>query len=439
MTLLVPILHKMGASEKKMFILYCLLQLLFLPILLLLLIPAITIPKYRGRIPGRLGADLSTRIPATTGDQKTIWIHALSVGEVTSAIPLLKGLRRDHPRHRIVFSVATRSGLTIARKLAVNTVDHIISSPIDLLPVVALFVRRIQPVLFILVETDFWPGLLGYLRFKNIPAVLVNGRISEKSMKGYIRFRFFFRPLFCSFRYLFMQTRADAKAMNILGVDQERIKTVGNLKFDTDIRNNPTAADELQTLFPSEKTLLIAGSTHPGEEEILFQVFKGLRHSFPHLLLIIAPRNPKRKKEICSLAESLHLDIECRTAMNTSRSPVFLLDTIGELNDFYSLSHIAFIGGTLVNSGGHNPVEPAIFGIPVLFGPDMSDFHEIALSLLRAGGGIQVKNGNELQQALESLLVSDSKRKEYGSAARQCIIMQRGVIDKHLKIINKLM
>jgi len=438
MTLLPPVLRKVGDCEK-MFILYCLLQLLFLPVLLLLIIPAIAIPKYRGRIPARLGAGLSAIIPAAAAGRKTIWVHALSVGEVTSAIPLLKGLRRDHPRHRIVFSVATRSGQTIARKLAVDLVDHIIASPIDILPVVALFVHRIHPILFVLVETDFWPGLLGYLRLKKIPAVLVNGRISEKSMKGYSRFRFFFRPLFCSFRYLFMQTAADAKAMKTLGVEQRRIKTAGNLKFDTHIRNYPAGTNQLQTLFPSGKILFIAGSTHPGEEKILFQVFTTLRHSFPHLLLIVAPRNPDRKKEICSLAESFHLDVECRTAMKASRSPVFLLDTIGELIDFYSLSHIAFIGGSLVNCGGHNPVEPAIFGIPVLFGPDMTDFHEIALSLLRTGGGVQVKDGNELLRTLESFLNSDSRRKKYGIAARQCISLQRGVINNHLKIINKLM
>ncbi|BCL60258.1 3-deoxy-D-manno-octulosonic acid transferase [Desulfomarina profundi] len=421
-----------------MFILYCLLQLFFLPVLLLLIIPAMAIPKYRGRIPARLGAGLSAIIPASAASQKTIWVHALSVGEVTSAIPLLEGLRRDHPRHRIVFSIATRSGHTIARKLAANLVDYIIPSPIDLLPVVMLFVHRIRPMLFILVETDFWPGLLGYLRLKNIPAVLVNGRISEKSMKGYYRFRFFFRPLFRSFRYLFMQTEFDAKAMNTLGVGEKCIKTAGNLKFDTNILNN-SAANELHSLFPSEKTLLIAGSTHPGEEEVLFQVFKTLRHSFPHLLLIVAPRNPNRKEEICSLAESLDLDIECRTSMNSSRSPIFLLDTIGELINFYSLSHIAFIGGSLVNYGGHNPVEPALFGIPVLFGPYMSDFHEIALSLLRAGGGLQVKDGNELQQSLESFLASDRKREKYGFAAQQCIQQQRGVINNHMEILNKLM
>lgn len=437
MTLLPPVLREAGDCEK-MFILYCLLQLLFLPVLLLLLIPALAIPKYRGRIPARLGAGLSAIIPAPAAGQKTIWVHALSVGEVTSAIPLLKELRRAHPRHRIVFSIATRSGQTIARKLAANLVDHIIPSPIDLLPVVILFVHRIQPMLFILVETDFWPGLLGYLRLKNIPAVLVNGRISEKSMKGYNRFRFFFRPLFRSFRYLFMQTEFDAKAINTLGVEEKCIKTAGNLKFDTNILNN-SAANELHSLFPSEKILLIAGSTHPGEEKILFQVFKTLRNSFPHLLLIVAPRNPNRKEEICSLAESFDLDLECRTSMNSSRSPIFLLDTIGELINFYSLSHIAFIGGSLVNYGGHNPVEPALFGIPVFFGPYMSDFHEIALSLLRAGGGLQVKDGNELQQSLESFLTSDSRREEYGVAAQQCIKQQRGVINNHMEILNKLM
>jgi 3-deoxy-D-manno-octulosonic-acid transferase len=289
------------------------------------------------------------------------------------------------------------------------------------------------------VETDFWPGLLGFLQFRKIPAVLVNGRISEKSKEGYKRFRIFFRPLCQSFTHLFMQTRNDADFMEQLGIQKECIQTLGNLKFDIDINEKQLLPKEYYNIFPPDALIFIAGSTHPGEEKIIFHVFKTLQNRCPLLRLIVAPRNPERREEICSLAKSNGLDIECRTAVNNSTVNVFLLDTIGELINFYAISHIAFVGGSLVKSGGHNPIEPAGFGLPVLFGPDMSDFHEIAHSLVTAGGARQVADGTELQRALESFLVSERERKRYGTAARQCIVQQRGVINNHLKFLKTLL
>ena len=423
-----------------MFLLYNILQLICLPILVpLLILMALLISKYRGRMLYRLGLGLSSTIDKPKPDQKTIWIHALSVGEVTSAVPLIKGLREKYPSERIVLTVATRSGETIARKILADLVDHIVPSPLDFLPTVALFYARIRPHLFILVETDFWPNLLLYLQYKKTPIVLVNGRVSEKSFTGYRRFSFFFAPIFTSFTYLFMQTELDKTNMAGLGISQRKIKVLGNLKFDTLTPDHSLKSSSLSALIPENKLVLIAGSTHPGEEEIIFNLFQKLMATCPDLFLIVVPRNPARANEIIGLAEKNNLSVTTRSSKTKTLSDILLVDTIGELISFYALSHIAFVGGSLVDERGHNPIEPATFGLPVICGQYMQDFHEITLSLIESGGAIQVKNPKELEEALMTILTSGEVRQRYGEAAKNCVVQQRGVVNKHLEYLQTLL
>jgi len=423
-----------------MFLLYNILQLIFLPILApLLIILTLVTPKYRGRMQTRLGFGLRSHINNPLPGQMTIWIHALSVGEVTSTVPLVEGLRKKYPASRIVLSVSTRSGEAIARTSMVELVDHIIPSPLDFLPVIAFFFTLIKPQLFILVETDFWPNFLLYLQYKKVPTVLVNGRISEKSLTGYKRFAFFFRPMFHSFCYLFMQTKLDQENLVKFGIDKKRIKVFGNLKFDTQITEKKASIPSLSKLIPHNKLLITAGSTHQGEEEILFATIRKIQGDFPRLMLIIVPRNPNRSDEICSLAREHGLSIAIRSKNNTAHADILLVDTIGELVSFYALSDIAFVGGSLVEEGGHNPIEPAIFGIPVLFGPNMHDFHEIAASLINSGGGEQVCDSQTLQFSLESLLSSEKLRHKRGTAAKACVFKQRGVVNRHLELLQTLL
>ncbi len=423
-----------------MFLLYNILQLVFLPVIAILLLGKTLItPRYRGRINSRLGFGIKKQINQPTTGQTTIWVHALSVGEVTSAVPLLHGIRNRYPTARIVFTVSTRSGETIARKLLTGLADTIIPSPLDFLPVITLFCARIQPQLFILIETDFWPNLLLYLKYKKIPTVLVNGRISEKSMAGYDRFSFFFRPMFRSFHYLFMQTKIDMQNMINLDISKEKIRVLGNLKFGTQVDAIQPVPSSISRLLTENRLIITAGSTHQGEENILFEVIKKLQIDHPGIMLILAPRNPDRAKEICTLAKRHNLTITLRSENIPASSDILLIDSIGELILFYALSDIAFLGGSLVNKGGHNPIEPAILGLPVLFGPHMEDFFEIAISLIKEGGGEQVSDAKMLKHALEPLLSSEELRCKRGAAAKKCVIRQRGVIEKHLEILQTLL
>ena len=423
-----------------MILLYNILQLIIFPVLApLLLTMALITPRYRGRMAARLGFGAKYRIPQPSAEQKTIWVHALSVGEVTSAVPLLQGIREKYPTGRIIFTVSTLSGEAIARKRLGELTDHIIPSPLDFLPITALFCARIQPHLFILVETDFWPNLLLYLQYKQIPTILVNGRVSEKSMTGYKRFSFFFRPMFRSFNHLFMQTKLDMQNMIKLGIDNEKIHVLGNLKFDTQVDSMEQVPLAISNLLPKNRLIITAGSTHPGEEDILFDVINKLQTDYPQIILIMAPRNPDRADEICTLAKQHGLTIMLRSQNAPSSSDILLVDTIGELMSFYSLSDIVFVGGSLVSKGGQNPIEPAILGIPVLFGPNMQDFHEIAISLIKEGGGEQVNDAETLKRALELLLSSEELRRKRGSAAKKCVLKQRGVIERHLEIMQTLL
>jgi len=423
-----------------MFLFYNILQFIFLPVFApLFMIMTIITPRHRGRITARLGLGKKNTIPLPSAGQITIWIHALSVGEVTSAVPLLRGIKEKYPSGRIIFTVSTRSGEAVARKLLAGLADIITPSPLDILPIIALFYSRIQPQLFILIETDFWPNLLGYLKYKNTPAVLMNGRVSEKSMAGYKRFGFFFRPMFRSFHYLFMQTNLDMQNMINMDISKEKIQVLGNLKFDSSADSLKSVPPSISKLLPENKLILTAGSTHYGEENILFDVITKLKPVCPQFLLILAPRNPDRANEICTLAKQHDLTIMLRSQNKQATTDILLIDTIGELVSFYALSDIAFLGGSLVTEGGHNPIEPAIFGIPVLFGPHMQDFQEIATSLIKERGGEQVKDSETLKHTLGPLLLSEELRRKRGMAAKDCVSRQRGVIEKYLEILQTLL
>jgi 3-deoxy-D-manno-octulosonic-acid transferase len=428
-----------------MFLLYNILQLVFLPIFT----PFITIfvlcsPKYRDRIPARLGFGLARKIAAYNADnencrQQTIWLHALSVGEVTSVVPLVAALRKKYPDARIIVSITTRTGKKVADVLLNKVADHIIDNPLDLLPVVARFVKYIQPSLFILVETDLWPNILLFLKKKGIPTILVNGRVSQESMASYQKLRFFFDPMFQSFSFLCMQTKRDRDKLEEFGIPPEKLRTLGNLKFDTttDQTNSTfTAADDL---LPQDRILFICGSTHPGEEKILIDSYSKVKKTHPELFLIIAPRDIRRSAEIQALAADQKLSVALRSNNSRVASDILIIDTIGELIHFYAASDIGFVGGSLVKRGGHNPIEPATFGIPVIFGPNMQDFSEIAAALLIAGGATEVSGCDDLTRLLRTLLASPQLRTEQGLAALQCVKSQRGVIAKHLELITELL
>ncbi len=421
-----------------MIILYTLLQLILLPFLFIpLVVVILLVPKYRLRTLRRLGFGLKKE--KQIKNCKTIWIHALSVGEVTSALPLVSGLRKEMPEARLVFSASSKAGAEVAEKLLHGKIDLFIPFPFDFIPVIKRFMRVIQPDLFIQVETDFWPAILSVLKKQNIPSLLVNGRISEKSMRSYKRFSFFFKPLFASFHTLSMQNEKDKDNMISLGVDHRQIENLGNLKYDTALYSTAVRKQALPFSLPEYQHLFVAGSTHAGEEEIILKSYKQLKESHPGLYMVIAPRKIERGKDIKSLAADFNLQANCRSQINAGGRDLFILDCIGELNPTYSHADFAFVGGSLVKKGGHNPIEPAIFAVPVLFGPHMDDFLEISAQLIEAGGSITVHDHNELSAALEKFITNNTFRQETGDAAQVFIHSQQGVIKRHLQLIKGLL
>ena len=393
-------------------------------------------PKYRTTFFSRLGIGLQRHLPPTPVTAKTVWIHALSVGEISSVRPLVLGLRDQFPAVRIVCSTTTTTGLSVAKTLLRDHVDAIFSSPLDLGPVIAVFLRLILPDLFILVETDFWPNLLTALNKKKIPAILVNGRISARSFSRYRRAGFFFRPIFRAFDHLCLQTETDRINMQRLGVDPHRLHCPGNLKFDTPVAAAAGTLDGLPPRNPDHRLTILAGSTHEGEEDIIFAVYAELKKRHPDLRLIVAPRHPDRCPEIARLAGRHHLSLTLRSQAPMETADVLLIDSIGELPWLYARADIAFVGGSLVAAGGHNPIEPAAHGVPVLFGRHMEDFAEISDDLVAAGGALTVADRNSLAAALNALLSSDDRRTTIGRLAREYVMRQQGVVGRHLTIIR---
>lgn len=424
-----------------MIILYTLCQYLLLLLLWpLLLVVVVGVKKYRGRVPARLGFGLPE--VATSAERKRIWIHALSVGEVTSCRSLVAGVRQSMPEAVILFSAATRAGEVAARTMHGAAVDFFIPFPLDLSWSVRRFLDHIQPDLFILVETDFWPNFLAQLGRRQIPALLVNGRITADSSRNYRRGKVFFRPLFNAFRYLAMQTASDVEQMVALGVSAAKVGALGNLKYDSLLYPGGEQSQATPNHFglPEGAPLVVAGSTHEGEEEILLAVFADLLPRYPDLVLAIAPRKVERGGQIAELAQGHRFRVARRSgAAGRPDCQVLILDTLGELLALYRLADVAFVGGSLVAAGGHNPLEPAHFGKPVLFGTHMEDFAEISQDLLAAGGAERVRNGQELATALAILLADRQRRATMGEAARGVVAGQQGVTARHLHLIREVL
>ena len=413
-----------------------------------LLVKIIISPKYRGRIFLKLSFGLEKLIRQLPDNKKRLWVHALSVGEVLSAQPLVRKIRFAYPDFAIIFSASTKTGEELCREVMADEIDLFVPFPLDLYSVTQKFINCIRPDLFILIETNFWPNFLHILDKQKIPAILVNGRISQSSFKRYQRFRFIFVPVFKIFKFISMQTVADADKMIQLGVDPDKIKALGNLKYDAvlpetvgwELEQRPTSFYRKQFGISPEKIVWIAGSTHSGEEVAILAAYKRLSLLFPDLFLVVAPRKVERGRQIKEVAESFGLTVRQRTAPFQDEefpgAPLLILDTMGELSRMYSFCDIAFIGGSLVPDGGHNPLEPAAFGKPILFGPYMDDFTEIASDLLEKNAAIVCHDEDDIFYNIKHLLTDLTLRKEMGDHAQSLVLQHRGVSMRHLEIID---
>ncbi|NOX24700.1 MAG: 3-deoxy-D-manno-octulosonic acid transferase [Deltaproteobacteria bacterium] len=418
-----------------MFLTYNIIQLLALLLLWPVLVLWALSPRHRGRIAARLGAGLP-KLGKSKGGPR-IWIHALSMGEAASALPLITAIRRDIPQAEIIFSTTTRGGSQYARHLA-DKVDYQVAFPFDFYWLVKRFIKRLNPDLFILIETDFWPNILGQMWAMGIPAILANGRITANSFKNYRRASFIFRPLFNSFSFLSMQMEADAGRMIDLGVPPAKVGCCGNLKYDLQPFNGPKnrAARREDFNLPETGLILVAGSTHRGEEEIIINSYITLAAKYK-LALVIAPRDTGRGAEIAAMLQRRGLNCARRSQRNTGPTSILVLDTLGELIRVYSLADLAFVGGSLVPQGGHNPVEPASLGRAVIFGPHMEDFAEISRDLCQNQAALGVSADN-FTTVCANLLADKNQRREMGERAARFILTNQGAAGRYIEIIKKI-
>ncbi|MBW1960485.1 MAG: 3-deoxy-D-manno-octulosonic acid transferase [Deltaproteobacteria bacterium] len=382
-------------------------------------------------------------VPSYLPSRKPVWIHALSVGEVLSAVALVDAIKERAREKSIVFSVSTFTGFEIANDRLRNRVDAIVYFPYDLIFSVKRIISRINPAVVLIVETDIWPNFLFELKQRKIPVVLVNARLSDRSLKGYLRIFFFMRSVFESFTKVCVQSPGDMDRFHSLGVLPEKTVVTGNIKFDRidedSADDSPKVMRQQLRIFPEQKVFL-AGSTHAGEESILLEVFLRMRRLFSNLLIVVVPRDPRRARLICKQFQSSGIRAARMSELNgqheTDRFDAIVVDVIGKLQHLYSLADIAFIGGSLVNCGGHNPLEPAVYCKPILFGPDMSDFRDISEMLLAADAAIQVSDADSVYQAAVKLLEDEEMAAQMGSRAYELLFLNKGAVSKTWDVVK---
>lgn len=383
--------------------------------------------KYRTSLRERMGL----RLPSpSSGVSPRFWLHALSVGETTSVVPLVKELKATCPELEVVVSSATESGRRIAEERLARLVSAFFYLPHDFPWSMHEVVERIRPDLFALVETDLWPNLLASLKRFRIPAVLLNGRISPGSFRSLAPWKPVIGELYKGFDLIFAQSAEDRERYVTLGALPQKVVAEGNLKLDHSgtlpTEQELTVLRESAGIEPG-RPVWIAGSTHEGEEDVLLEVHRSLLAEQPDLLLVLAPRQPKRRAEILGLCEKLGLVATARSAGRAAHgSSVYLLDTMGELGSFYALADVAFIGGSMVPFGGHNPLEAVRHGKPVLWGPHLFNFREMESELIEAGCGRRVPDAAQLGMALRACLYDAAVKDRMRAAALDFIASHPG-------------
>ncbi len=407
----------------------------------ILLLPVwLLIRKRRKTLFKRLGWQTYPRRTAQYS-RKPVWIHALSVGEVLSAGSLIEQVRRAIGDRPLYLSVSTFSGFAIASEKFSRSCDGLFYFPYDVVFSVRRCLNRIEPVLFVLVETDIWPGFLDELRRRKIPCLLVNGRLSPESFRAYRSLRVLFEPAFNTFRWIYPQSPGEAERFLALGLEPVRLRRTGNLKFDVALsvpRAEVQAALRQSLNIPLDSRMIIAGSTHPGEEEMIRAVFLKLRVEFPNLRLILVPRRPERGAKVLSLFRNDGVAAALLSQPGGSSPVVVIVDHMGYLSRLYALADVAVVGGSFVPKGGQNPIEPAACGKPILFGPDMHDFPDVSRWLVEAGGALQVRDEHELYVQCRLLLADPQLARRMGEGARRVVTESQGTTVKIVEDIVSL-
>ncbi len=414
-------------------LLYSLILYLLTPLVLLRLVwRGLRAPEYLKRWPERFGFFSASQL------NETIWIHAVSVGEFQAALPLIKALQTRYPDVKMVVTTTTPTGSARVQAALGDTVFHVYA-PYDLPGAVRRFLRRIRPRVAIIMETELWPNLFHGCHARNIPLILANARLSERSAAGYQRIAGLTRQTLGNLTAVAAQTQDDARRLISLGADAARVHVTGNIKFDINI---PASLHEqavaLRQEWGAERPVWIAASTHEGEDEQVLEAFAAVRQAVPDALLVLVPRHPERFARVAALCRKQGYEVVLRSEQRqcSATTAVFVGDSMGELMLFYAASDVAFTGGSLVATGGHNMLEPAALGIPVITGPHTFNFAEISRMLLNAGAARQVDGATQLAEVVTAYLKDNDLRHAAGEKGKHLVEQNRGALMKLVDIIQ---
>lgn len=417
-----------------MLIIYRLILYISLPVLIVrFLLRGLSNRSYFERITERFG------FSKTNPDPGGVWIHAVSVGEVNAAVPLVNRIMKTWPDKSITVTTMTTTGSDRVKKVFGSNVSHCYL-PYDFPGAVRRFVKKISPQLGLVMETEIWPNLIFYCHQQGIPLIYTNVRLSERSWRGYNRFRYLFSKILKLVSKFAVQSESDARRLIQLGAPEHKLSITGSLKFDINLPPSVNEAGEsIRRQIGWNRPVLIAASTHEGEELAIIEVYHRIKSNLPELLLIIVPRHPERFTAVSKLCVKEGLNTIQRTEMSAELSAdieVLVVDTMGELPIFIAAGDVTFMGGSLVPVGGHNLLEAAALGQPVVFGPRMFNFAEISEMFLQHGAGVQVSGIDELAEVCERLLLDGVVRDQYGTQGEKLVQQNRGALEQVVALIN---
>jgi 3-deoxy-D-manno-octulosonic-acid transferase len=393
------------------------------------------------------------RLGASQYSKTDIWVHAVSVGEVIACVPFLKMLKKEFPGKGIVLSTTTYTGQKVARERFPEA-GRIMYMPCDTWSCINPAVKRLRPEIFITIETELWPALFSALKKNGSRVIILNGRISNKSFKGYRRFRFFMKKLLSYVDFFYMQGSADAEKIQAIGAEKNRVGIMGNFKYDISF----DTAGTLDWLANINGRILLAASTHKGEEDIILEAYESVRQTCPDLKLILAPRHPERFNEVVELLKKRNLKFIRRSKINKLSAvsvkqsaeaiqpavplhgdiDIILLDTIGELSRVFSSAAVAFVGGSLVPVGGHNILEPAYWAKPIIFGPYMDNF-PMAKEFLDQSAAVKVNDAREMITAVNDMLNNSEKAGRMGMKAKAIVENNAGSVKKAIELVRGIL
>jgi len=400
------------------------------------IIQMLRLGKYRSGLPERLGFVAARLNDAQAG---SIWVHAVSVGEVLAVSQLISELQRQYPDKQIFVSTTTATGQKLARQRFGE--NRVFFMPLDFGFAVRRYLNVLKPQLIVIAETEFWPNLLHLARKRQTSVAIVNARISDRSFPRYKRFKWFFGRVLSEVDLFLAQTSEDAQRLREIGAPTERVRVSGNLKFDVRPNAQPALIAGLRAAIGKDAPVIVCGSTAEGEEEPLLAAFKAVHQQFPAAVMVLAPRHPERFEKVAGLISAADFALQRRTLWQPPqpiRSGIFLLDSVGELAAIYELADIAFVGGSLVPTGGHNILEPAQYGAAILVGPHTFNFREI-VSIFEFGGAVKTVTAEALPAQFIALLEHPEERQRMGRMAKELFAKHAGATRRTLDALAPLL